>query len=151
MVLNNLFFIEFFSFGVTASSANTLSCLILCPTANILCLLANIVLAKCGATLFTNNNSSTNFFWLFHKSKPDFLIISNNPFLSVLLSKPSLSNFSTMFSSSFLKLTSLTLLKLINGVLLLSSSTFLLIVGVLFFLIGLMGVGLPPIYAIIIS
>ena len=28
---------------------------------------------------------------------------------------------------------------------------FLLIVGVLFFLIGLMGVGLPPIYAIIIS
>ena len=62
MVLNNLFFIEFFSFGVTASSANALSCLILCPTANILCLLANIVLAKCGATLFTNNNSSTNFF-----------------------------------------------------------------------------------------
>ena len=35
-----------------------------------------------------------------------------------------------MFSSSFLKLISLTLLKLINGVLLLSSSTFLLIVGV---------------------
>jgi len=28
---------------------------------------------------------------------------------------------------------------------------FLLIIGVLFFLIGLMGVGLPPIYAIIIS
>lgn len=28
---------------------------------------------------------------------------------------------------------------------------FLLIIGILFFLIGLMGVGLPPIYAIIIS
>ena len=28
---------------------------------------------------------------------------------------------------------------------------FLLIIGILFFLVGLMGVGLPPIYAIIIS